>query len=278
MEVYVDYMITKSHQVEQHLDHLRETFEVLQQNQMRLNPDKCAFGVSTRKVLGFMVHERGIEANPEKIKAILELQSPTTLKQVQGLTGRLAALNRFISRSTDRCLPFFQVIKKGRGMNWDEESKRAFRELQSYLTNPPLLVKPLPGDILQLYLAVSSTVTSAALVKECEGGIQRPIYYVSRSLSKAEKNYNQMEKLAFALVVVVRKLRPYFQAHSVTAGVELLVFGSISGGMVDSGSGGRMVDSGSSGMEVVNSVSYGRIGVSKVSSQKLHSCMAEFSP
>ncbi|KAK0587512.1 hypothetical protein LWI29_024131 [Acer saccharum] len=101
-------------------------------------------------------------------------------------------------------------------MNWDEESERAFRELQSYLTNPPLLIKPLPGDILQLYLAVSSTATSAALVKECEGGIQRPIYYVSRSLSKAEKNYNQMEKLAFALVVAVCKLRPYFQAHSIT--------------------------------------------------------------
>ena len=95
-----------------------------------------------------MVHERGIEANPEKIKAILELQSPTTLKQVQGLTSRLVALNRFISRSTNRCLPFFQVIKKGRGMNWDVESERAFRELQSYLTNPSLLIKPLPGDIL----------------------------------------------------------------------------------------------------------------------------------
>ncbi|KAK0581269.1 hypothetical protein LWI29_011924 [Acer saccharum] len=82
MEVYVDDMITKSHQVEQHPDHLRETFEVLRQNQMRLNPDKCAFGVSTGKFLGFVVHERGIEANPEKIKVILELQSPTTPKQV----------------------------------------------------------------------------------------------------------------------------------------------------------------------------------------------------
>ncbi|KAK0583819.1 hypothetical protein LWI29_003474 [Acer saccharum] len=100
-------------------------------------------------------------------------------------------------------------------MKWDEESERAFRELQSYLSNPPLLVKPLPGDVLQLYLAVSDMATSATLVKECEGGIQRPIYYVSRSLNKTEKNYNQLEKLAFALVVVARKLHPYFQAHSI---------------------------------------------------------------
>ncbi|KAK0583839.1 hypothetical protein LWI29_003744 [Acer saccharum] len=107
MEVYVDDMITKSQQVELHPDHLRETFELLQKNQIQLNPDKCAFYVSTGKFLGFMVHERGIEANPEKIKAILELQSPTTLKKVQGLTGCLVALNRFISQSTDKCLPFF---------------------------------------------------------------------------------------------------------------------------------------------------------------------------
>ena len=101
-------------------------------------------------------------------------------------------------------------------MKWDEESEHAFRDLQSYLTNPLLLVKPLPGDVLQLYLAVSEIATSAALVKECDGDIQRPIYYVSRTLSKAEKNYNQLEKLAFAFVVAARKLRPYFQAHSVT--------------------------------------------------------------
>ncbi|KAK0578702.1 hypothetical protein LWI29_014838 [Acer saccharum] len=175
---------------------------------MRLNPDKCAFGVSTRKFLGFMVHERGIEANPEKIKVILELQSPTTLKQVQGLTDCLAALNRFISRSTDKCLPFFQAIKKGKGMKWDEGSKRAFRELRSYLSNPSLLVKPLSGDVLQLYLAVLDMATSTALVKECKGGIQMPIYYVSCSLSKAERNYNQLKKLAFTLVVIARKLRP----------------------------------------------------------------------
>ena len=120
IEVYVDDMITKSQHVEQHPGHLRETFEVLRRNQMRLNPDKCAFGVSAGKFLGFMVRERGIEANPEKIKAILDLQTPATLKQVQGLTGRLAALNRFISRSTDKCLPFFQAIKNGRVMKWDE--------------------------------------------------------------------------------------------------------------------------------------------------------------
>ena len=111
MEVYIDNMITKSQETHQHPEDLRQTFQVIRENQMRLNPTKCAFRVAARKFLGFMVHERGIKANPEKIKAIIELGSPNTLQQAQGLIGRIAALNRFISRSTDKCLPFFKVIK-----------------------------------------------------------------------------------------------------------------------------------------------------------------------
>ncbi|GMP41408.1 hypothetical protein CsSME_00011521 [Camellia sinensis var. sinensis] len=78
---------------------------------MKLNPEKCAFGVGPGKFLGFMVSQRGIEANPEKIKALVEMQSPRTVKEVQRLTGRVAALNRFISRATDKCLPFFKVLR-----------------------------------------------------------------------------------------------------------------------------------------------------------------------
>ncbi|KAK0606003.1 hypothetical protein LWI29_033080 [Acer saccharum] len=213
MEVYIDDMITKSQEAHQHPEDLRQTFQVIRENQMRLNPTKCAFGVAVGKFLGFMEHERGIEANPEKIKAIIELGSPTTLQQAQGLTGWIAALNRFISRSTDKCLPFFKVIKQGKNMKWNQESEQAFRALKEYLASPPLLVKPIPGEELQLYLAVSKTATSGALVKECGDGIQRPIYYVSRALSKSEKNYSILEKLAFALVTAARKLWPYFQAH-----------------------------------------------------------------
>ena len=119
---------------------------MIRQNQMRLNPAKCAFRVAASKFLGFMVHERGIEANPEKIKAILDLESPTTLKQAQGLIGRIAALNRFISHSTDKCLPLFKVIKQGKKMKWDEKSEQAFQALREYLSSPSLLVKPTLGE------------------------------------------------------------------------------------------------------------------------------------
>ena len=112
VEVYVDDMLVKSKEEEDHLDDLRETFNMLKQYSMKLNPSKCAFGVSLGKFLGFMVSQRGIEANPKKVKAILEMSSPRMVKEVQSLTGRIAALNRFVSKATDKCLPFFKTLKK----------------------------------------------------------------------------------------------------------------------------------------------------------------------
>ena len=100
-------------------------------------------------------------------------------------------------------------------MKWDQESEQAFQSLKKYLASPSLLVKPIPGEELQLYLAVSETAISMALVKECGDGVQRLIYYVRRAFIKSKKNYTLLEKLAYALVTTARKLRPYFQAHAI---------------------------------------------------------------
>ena len=117
-------MLVKSKEEEDHLDNLRETFNTFRQYNMKLNPSKCAFGVSSRKFLGFMVSQKGIEANPEKVKAILEMSSPKTVKEVQSLTGRVVALNRFVSKATDKCLPFFKTLKQA--FVWTEECETAF--------------------------------------------------------------------------------------------------------------------------------------------------------
>ena len=93
------------------MDDLKETFNTLRPYSMKLNPSKCAFGVSSRKFLGFMFSQKGIKANPEKVRAILEMSSPKTIRKVQSLTGRVAALNRFVSKATDKCLPFFKTLK-----------------------------------------------------------------------------------------------------------------------------------------------------------------------
>ena len=181
---------------------------------MKLNPAKCTFGVPSGEFLGYLVTERGIEANPKQIATFLEMPSPKTTREVQRLTGRIAALNRFISRSTDKCLPFYKLLKNNKKFLWDEKCEEAFKQLKAYLSEPPILSKQVVGEPLYMYLAVSTAAVSGVLVRE-EQNEQRPVYYVSKSLIDAETRYPTMEKLALAVVTAAKKLRPYFQSHSI---------------------------------------------------------------
>ena len=119
VQVYVDDMLVKSLREDDHLGDLQETFDTLQTYNMKLNPSKCAFGVTAGKFLGFMVSHRGIEVNPEKVRAIMELSPPKTVKEVQCLNGKIAALNRFVSRVMDKYLPFFRTLKMS--FEWTDE-------------------------------------------------------------------------------------------------------------------------------------------------------------
>ena len=217
MEVYIDDMLVKSTTAGLHVSHLSEAFQILRNYNMKLNPAKCAFGVSAGKFLGFIVNHRGIEANPDKIKALLDMPSPSGIKEVQRLTGRIVALSRFVSRASDKCQPFFQVLKKA--FQWDEKCEEAFTALKTYLSSPPILVSPVEGELLTLYLAMSDFSTSAVLVRDKER-VQHPIYYYSRALRGAEERYPRMEKLILALVTAARKLRPYLQAHTIEVPTE----------------------------------------------------------
>ena len=137
VQVYVNDMLVKSQREEDLLEDHRETFDTLRSYNMKLNPRKCAFGVTVGKFLGFMVSQRGIEANPDKIRAIIEMTPPRNVKEVQSLNGKVAVLNRFVWRATDKCLPFFRTLKKS--FEWTVECQRAFEELKAYLSAPPLL-------------------------------------------------------------------------------------------------------------------------------------------
>ena len=203
MEVYIDDMLVKSVKAELHVARLAESFQVLKNYNMKLNPTKCAFGVSAGKFLGFIVNNRGIEANPNKIKVVLDMQPPSNIKEIQRLTRRIAALSRFVSRSSDKCWPFFQVLKKA--FHWDAQCEEAFSALKTYLSSPPILISPSKRELLTLYLAVSDFSTSAALVRERDR-VQLLVYYCSRALREAEERYPKMEKLILALVTTSRRL------------------------------------------------------------------------
>ncbi|XP_011102020.1 uncharacterized protein LOC105180058 [Sesamum indicum] len=145
MEVYIDDMLVKSVKEQDHVKDLEECFQILKAFGMKLNPAKCTFGVRGGKFLGYMISERGIEANPEKISVIMNMRPPKSIKEVQKIAGKLASLNRFISQSVDKGLHFFRILRGAAKFKWDKSSQEAFDALKRYLSSPPLLTKPRTG-------------------------------------------------------------------------------------------------------------------------------------
>src|SRR3954471_9943065 len=221
VQVYMGDIVIKTYNANTLLDNLRETFAALNKYRIKLNPKKCAFGVPARKLLGYMVSARGIETNPEKVQAIAKMQRPTNIRGVQQLTGKLAALSRFISRLGERTLPFYKLLRKGEKFEWTEEARNAFADLKKTLSTPPILAVPKEREKLYLYIAARSSVVSAVLVVErAEEGkvqsIQRPIYYLSMLLTKSQERYPHYQKILLAIVMTSRKVSHYFDEHSIT--------------------------------------------------------------
>jgi hypothetical protein len=166
VEVYIDDIMVKTKRRSTLVEDLTLVFDKLRATHTKLNSDKCVFGVSLGKLLGFLVSHRGIEANPEKIKAIEAMRTPTRIKNVQKLTGSLAALSRFISRLAERALPFFKLLWKSNPFSWTEDTEQAFQELKQHLVSLPILVAPEPGEPLYLYIAAAAAAVSMVLVVE----------------------------------------------------------------------------------------------------------------
>jgi hypothetical protein len=172
LEVYIDDLVAKTKEGNSHADDLEEILSQVRRYRIRLNPAKCSFGVQAGKFLGFLLTRRGIEANPEKCQAIISMRSPSCVKEVQQLTGRLAALSRFLSCAGDKAFSFFASIKKKEKFEWTPECEEAFQQIKSFLSSPPVLQRPSSGAVLFLYLAVSENAISTVLVEESETGEQ----------------------------------------------------------------------------------------------------------
>ncbi|XP_072052119.1 uncharacterized protein [Arachis hypogaea] len=214
VEVYVDDILAKTTRPDDLLNDLASVFASLRQHGMRLNPLKCAFAMEAGKFLGFMITQRGVEANPEKCQAILQMKSPGCIKDVQRLAGRLTSLSRFLGASATKALPFFNLMKKGMAFEWTPACEEAFQHFKEILAAPPVLGKPKDGEPLYLYLAITSEALAAVLVRE-DGKAQQPVYFISRALQGAELRYSKLEKLALALLTSSRRLKQYFQCHQV---------------------------------------------------------------
>ncbi|KAK1611446.1 hypothetical protein QYE76_035119 [Lolium multiflorum] len=191
VQVYIDDVVITSKKGATLIEDLKETFDNLDKFCLKLNPTKCSFGVPAGELLGFLVSARGIEANPDKIQAIVTMRKPTKLKEIQQLTGRVAALSRFVARLERKALPFYALIKQGDKFQWNEEADRAFEDLKRTISTPPIGGTKRKGTPL-LYIAATPQVVSTVLVveREEEGklhGVQRPVYFVSEVLSPSKQ-------------------------------------------------------------------------------------------
>ena len=158
--------------------------------------------------------------NPNQIKAISSLQPPWNPKEVQKLTGMTATLNRFISRSADRCRPFSLLMNKWKDFEWTKECAQEFQPLKKYFSHPPIMSSPETDEVLFAYIAVALYAVSLVLIR-VDSGRQRPVYYVSKSLHEAKIHYLPLEKAILVVVYGTRKLPHYFQAHMVVISTQL---------------------------------------------------------
>src|SRR3954469_4867671 len=171
-------------------------------------------------MLGYFISQRGIEANPKKIRAIMAMEKPKNLKGVQQLAGRITVLSRFISRMGEKALPFYQLLRKADKFEWTPKADDAFEDLKRLLSTSPVLVTPKEREPLLLYIAATYQVVSTILVVERpeEGkthGVQRPIYYLSKVLTPTKQRYPHYQKLAYGVFTTARRLSHYFQEHQV---------------------------------------------------------------
>jgi hypothetical protein len=202
------------------LSDLETTFKCLRAKGVKLNPEKCVFGAPRGMLLGFIISERGIEANPEKIAAITNMGPIKDLKGVQRVMGCLVALSRFISRLGEKGLPLYRLLRKTKCFTWTPEAEEALENLKALLTNTPILVPPAAGEALLIYVATTTQVVSAAIIVERreEGHalpVQRPVYFINEVLSETKVRYPQIQKLLYTVILTRRKLRHYFESHPV---------------------------------------------------------------
>ena len=207
VKVYVDDMIVKSKDREGHIPALRKFFERIWFYKLRLNPKKCTIEVTSGKLLGFMVSQRGIEVDPKKIKAIVEIKPPRTEKEIQGFLGRIQYINKFIAQLTMTCEPIFRLLKKEVPTVWNEKFQEAFEKIKSYLMKPPILVLLVPEKPLLLYLTTTDTTMGALLAQYLEETRkENAICYIRKKMFPYEEKYSPLEKTCVALVWATYKL------------------------------------------------------------------------
>ncbi|XP_059663595.1 uncharacterized protein LOC132309293 [Cornus florida] len=211
MEVYIDDVVVKSATKAKHLADLRRSFERMRTHGLKMNPLKCAFGVTAGNFLGFLVHRRGIEIDKNKARVIIDAQPPRNKKELQRLIGQITYLGRFISNRAGKIHTFSPLLKlkSEEGFRWEKHHQHVFESIKEYLANPPVLMPPRKKQPLKLYISAADESIGSLLAQDNEVGKEQAVYYLSRILTPVERRYTPIEKMCLALYFAAHKLRIY---------------------------------------------------------------------
>jgi hypothetical protein len=217
MEVYVDDIVVKSQDFDKHLENLEKAFIRMRKHQLKMNPLKCAFGVTAGNFLGFLVYNRGIEVDKTKAKVIVQARPPSNKKELQRLLWQINFLRRFIVNVAGKTKVFSPLLrlKDHEAFVWHEEHQKAFDAIKQYLTTPPMLIPPREGKPLKFYISATQESIGSLLAQDNEDGHEQAIFYLSRILNPTECKYSIVEKLCLALYFFALKLRYYMLAYIV---------------------------------------------------------------
>jgi len=198
-----------------HITDLKTVFDIMQAHQLKMNPTKSFMRVANCKFLGFVVTCQGIHLDPEKVRAVQEMQPPRNLRELRGLQGRLAYIWRFISNLSGRCQPFTKLMKKSLSFIWDDAYQQVFEEIKRYLTHPTVLTTPVLEKSFLIYIQAMDHSLGTLLAQNNDQGYEQAIYYLSRTMVRVEHQYKPIEKECLALVFVVQKMRHYLMGQTI---------------------------------------------------------------
>ena len=207
--LYIDDVVVYSRNPEDHVEHLRTLFQRLRDYNLRLNPAKCVFGMKEVKLLGYLVSEKGLRADPDKVQAIVNLQPPKDLGEARSFLGMTGYYRTCIQDYAQIAGPLVQLTKKNFKFKWNEECQRAFDTLKSALISDHVMAHPQPSKPYFLYTDACDYAVGAILCQHDDNGVERPIVYLSKQLSDSQRRWATIEKEAYGVVYALKQLRPY---------------------------------------------------------------------
>jgi len=211
--VYIDNLIVFSTSIEEHLKHLEQVFSILQNNGLKINLEKCQFFKKEVELLGHILTIDGLKPVPEKIRVIIEWLPPKDISQLRSFLGAVSYYRKFIYKFAEVAQPLFKLLKKNVQFIWNQDTDNAFNQLKTKLIEAPILISPNFDKPFIIRTDASRNGIGGVILQHNKENIERPLHFVSRTLSASERNYSVTDLEGTAVYYCVKKFKHYITGN-----------------------------------------------------------------